>query len=236
MRPALTMAAWEGFDHTIDAESPVLWPAAALELVHNYSLIHDDLPAMDDDELRRGRPTVHVAFDEASAILAGDALLTEAFFLLAQAPLAAEQRIKMVEILSAAAGYRGMVGGQAGDIHPPDAHADTVMRIHDLKTGQLITAAVLLGGLAAEVDGEALEKLKTYGACVGLAFQLADDLLDEEEDAGPDGPPSLVKAMGAKATKAYAFELVDQAAHAVEDLPRPAALLALARFVVTRSY
>ena len=106
VRPALTMAAWEAFDNTIEVHSPVLWPAAALELIHNYSLIHDDLPAMDDDELRRGRPTVHVAFDEASAILAGDALLTEAFYLLAQAPLGAEQRIKMVEILSGAAGYR----------------------------------------------------------------------------------------------------------------------------------
>jgi geranylgeranyl diphosphate synthase type II len=144
--PLLAFAACEAVGGDRAAALPA---GAAVELVHTYSLVHDDLPAMDDDDERRGRPTVHIAFGEATAILAGDALLTEAFTLLARAELSAEVRIALVEQLSVAAGYRGMVGGQAGDmgLGGPVRDLETLMRVHRHKTGDLIRAAVVMGGL-----------------------------------------------------------------------------------------
>lgn len=238
VRPAVVLAAYEAVaddPHDLEAALPA---ALALELIHTYSLVHDDLPAMDDDDERRGQPTVHVRFGEAAAILVGDALLTEAFAVLAEAPLAAERRIAMVHQLAEAAGRRGMVGGQAADVGlagPIDDLA-SLERLHGGKTGALLTASAVLGGLSAGADPDALDALRRYGRAVGLAFQLADDLLDADEDQGDQGPPSYVKLMGAEATRARAQQLADTALQAVSGLPRPERLVDLARFIIHRDH
>jgi geranylgeranyl diphosphate synthase type II len=234
IRPLLCFAACEALGGDRSAAMPA---AAAIEYIHTYSLVHDDLPAMDDDDERRGRPTVHKAFDEASAILAGDALLTEAFSLLAEADLPAELRITLVSDLSDAAGYRGMVGGQAGDIGMggPIDDVQSLMRVHQLKTGALIRCAVVMGGRIGGADEELVSRLAEYGMSVGLAFQLADDVLDKDEDAGEDGPPSYVKLLGVEETQRRAVALAERADQLVSSLPHPAALRALARFAVERT-
>jgi geranylgeranyl pyrophosphate synthase len=183
IRPLLSYAAGEAL-----GVDPVLLdrPACAVELIHAYSLIHDDLPAMDDDDLRRGRPTCHRAFDEATAILAGDALQTLAFQALAEAPgLDAARRIAMVASLARASGSRGMVGGQALDLAAEGNVQDVTMleHIHIHKTGALIRAAVQMGILAHDApDRDHVERLDRYAKCVGLAFQIQDDVLDVEGD------------------------------------------------------
>jgi geranylgeranyl pyrophosphate synthase len=234
VRPLLTLATAEAMGVAREKALPA---AAAVELIHTYSLVHDDLPAMDDDAERRGRPTVHIAFDEATAILSGDALLTEAFTLLARAPLPAQTRIDLVDELSHAAGYRGMVGGQAGDMGLGGAvdDLDTLLRVHRMKTGALIRCAVRMGAHVADADPATLEALTTYGEAVGLAFQLADDVLDEEQDAGPDGPPSYVRLLGVEETTRRAHALAAKAEAAIDGLQAPDALRALARFTVERS-
>jgi farnesyl diphosphate synthase len=181
-RPLLVYATGNAFgcdDGSLDA------PAAAVELIHAYSLVHDDLPSMDDDCLRRGKPTVHVAFDEATAILAGDALQSLAFEQLASAPASAEVCVAMLKELAVAAGARGMCGGQALDI---DATAktlaiDALQQLHSLKTGALLRAAVRMGALAAGVDAASSARLDTFAEALGLAFQIRDDLLDVEGDS-----------------------------------------------------
>jgi geranylgeranyl diphosphate synthase type II len=160
-----------------------LEPGCALELIHTYSLIHDDLPALDDDRLRRGRPTVHVAYDEALAILAGDALLTEGFAVLARFPEgegAAPVRAEACRVVAAAAGSLGMVGGQVEDLEATGATADAARleRIHRAKTGALLAVAVELGALVAGVDGERRRAFAEFGRGIGLLFQIADDILD----------------------------------------------------------
>jgi farnesyl diphosphate synthase len=189
-------------------------PAAAVELIHAYSLVHDDLPAMDDDDLRRGRPTVHVAFDQATAILAGDALQTQAFAVLAEAPVAAELRVAWLRTLSGAAGAAGMCGGQALDVGAT-GRAQTLAdleRMHALKTGALIRASVRMGALGGTVDEGTLQVLDTFASALGLAFQVRDDILDVESSsqqlgktAGKDAAqskstyPALLGMAGAKA-------------------------------------
>jgi len=169
-------------------------PACALELVHAYSLVHDDLPAMDDDDLRRGRPTVHKAFDEAIAILAGDALHTLAFELLADDPalaIAPADRLKMLAILAQAGGSQGMAGGQAIDLAAVGRHL-TLAQLEDMharKTGALIRAAVVLGALAASPGPSLLPHLDEYARHLGLAFQIVDDILDIEGDTDTLGKP-----------------------------------------------
>jgi farnesyl diphosphate synthase len=160
-------------------------PAAAVELIHAYSLVHDDLPAMDDDALRRGKPTVHVAFDEATAILAGDALQSLAFELLVQAPAAPAIRLAMLHELTVAAGVRGMCGGQALDIDATGRKIglDDLQRLHALKTGALLRASVRIGAIAAGVDAVAMAQLDAFADALGLAFQIRDDLLDIEGDS-----------------------------------------------------
>jgi farnesyl diphosphate synthase len=183
IRPLLSYAAGEAL-----GVDPALLdrPACAVELIHAYSLIHDDLPAMDDDDLRRGRPTCHRAFDEATAILAGDALQTLAFQALAEAPgLDAARRIAMVASLARASGSRGMVGGQALDLAAEGNVQDVAMleHIHIHKTGALIRAAVQMGILAQDApDPDHVARLDRYAKCVGLAFQIQDDVLDVEGD------------------------------------------------------
>lgn len=161
-------------------------PACAVEMMHAYSLIHDDLPAMDDDALRRGRATCHLAFDEATAILAGDALQARAIEILASNhwnPCPAERQVQMIAALTAAVGAAGMVGGQSLDMQAGAINRRALVKIHRLKTGALIAAAAVLGGLtAAHTTPQQLQSLRQYAAVVGLAFQITDDILDMNED------------------------------------------------------
>ncbi|MBI4005287.1 MAG: (2E,6E)-farnesyl diphosphate synthase [Gammaproteobacteria bacterium] len=192
IRPVLVYATGETFGVDLGTLNG---PACAVEMIHAYSLIHDDLPAMDNDDLRRGRPTCHKAFDEATAILAGDALQALAFHVLAHAPeikVSAKQRLVMIDILAQASGSRGMAGGQAIDLAAVGQQLNIAelenMHIH--KTGALIRASVELGALSAnDVDPEAFEKVSHYAKCIGLAFQIQDDILDVESDTETLGKP-----------------------------------------------
>ncbi len=177
-------------------------PAAAIELVHAYSLIHDDLPAMDDDELRRGRPTVHIAFDEATAILAGDALQALAFEVLIGADAEPAQRIALIATLASASGTAGMCGGQALDLAATGRHQTLteLERMHALKTGALFRACVRMGALCAGADAALLQRLDTYAEDFGLAFQIRDDLLDVEGSSTQLGKTAGKDAAQAKST------------------------------------
>jgi geranylgeranyl pyrophosphate synthase len=226
-------------------------PACAVELIHVYSLIHDDLPAMDDDDLRRGKPTCHKAFDEAMAILAGDAMQALAFQILATDPAMIPdpaRRLRMIEILSRAAGSRGMAGGQAIDLGAVGQVLDIAqledMHVH--KTGALIRASVLMGALSADTPDEGrLEQLDRFGKYIGLAFQIRDDILDVEGDTetlgkarGADAAlnkPTYPALIGLDASREEARQLVDQALTALGDLGREADLLRwIARYIVER--
>jgi geranylgeranyl pyrophosphate synthase len=233
------------------AASSLDGPACAVELVHVYSLIHDDLPAMDDDDLRRGKPTCHKAFDEAIAILAGDAMQALAFQILATDPqMIADpaRRLRMIELLARAAGSRGMAGGQAIDLGAVGRVLDIAqledMHVH--KTGALIRASVLMGALSADaVDETRLEQLDRFAKCVGLAFQIRDDILDVEGDTetlgktqGADqalNKPTYPALIGLDASREEARHLVDQALAAVEGFGAEADLLRwIARYIVER--
>jgi farnesyl diphosphate synthase len=226
-------------------------PAAAVELIHSYSLVHDDLPAMDDDDLRRGRPTTHRAFDEATAILAGDALQVLAFAILAQSHgdgAAPGARLEMIKILAAASGTSGMAGGQALDLDAVGRQLtlDDLETMHRLKTGALIRASVLMAAACApELPADARAALDGYAQDIGLAFQIQDDILDVEgttqvlgkrtgADAARDKPtyPSL---LGIDAAKQRARALQVRACARLRTLgPRGAILAALADYVVDR--
>ena len=246
MRPLLVYAAGTALgagEALLDA------PAAAVELIHAYSLVHDDLPAMDDDALRRGQPTVHVAFDEATAILAGDALQTLAFSALARAEAPAQLRIDWVDALATASGASGMCGGQALDI---DATGHTqalaqLQRMHSLKTGALVRAAVRMGALAADADADTLARLDTFAAAFGLAFQVRDDLLDIEassEQLGKTAGKDVAQAkstypalLGMDGARARLGELATSMRDALAPFgARAAALAALGELAVRRSH
>ncbi len=237
VRPALTFAAYQAVLGPDADLGPALPAAGAVELVHTYSLIHDDLPAMDDDDERRGRPTVHVAYGEACAILVGDALLTHAFAVLAAAPLPAEARVALVADLAEAAGYRGMIGGQASDVGlgGPVTDADTLLRLHAGKTGALLRASATMGGRCAGASAAQIQALATIGEALGLAFQVADDVLDADQDAHDDGPPSFVKLLGVDATRRLAAEQAARATTAARALPHPDRIEQLARWFVERT-
>ena len=226
-------------------------PAAAVELIHVYSLVHDDLPAMDDDDLRRGRPTCHRAYDEATAILVGDALQALAFAVLANEPMAGttpEIRLGMIRVLARATGTGGMAGGQAVDLAAVGQclSVEAIENMHRRKTGALIQGSVLLGALAAGVqEGPELEALGRFGAEIGLAFQIQDDILDVEGDpallgksTGADaahGKPTYPSTAGLAASRARAAQLRDAAIAALAPLgERARALAQLAHFVVER--
>ncbi|MBW3550209.1 MAG: polyprenyl synthetase family protein [Proteobacteria bacterium] len=201
MRPLLVYAAgalFEADEDTLDA------PAVAVELIHAYSLVHDDLPAMDDDPLRRGRPTVHVAYDEATAILAGDALQSLAFSALARSQAAPAIAVELIDTLAGAAGAAGMCGGQALDIEATGTHAALTVaeleRLHALKTGALIRAAVRMGALCGGAATAQLAQLDRYAEALGLAFQVRDDILDVEGDSATLGKTAGKDAAQDKAT------------------------------------
>jgi geranylgeranyl diphosphate synthase type II len=242
LRPVLCIAACEACGGTAEQAMPA---ACALELLHTYTLIHDDLPAMDDDTLRRGRPTCHITFDEATAVLAGDALLTLAFEVLANIP---DIGSALALELARAAGSRGVIGGQAEDIDAegkvPDA--GLLEYIHRNKTAALIRAACVMGGICAGADFQTREKLALYGEKAGLAFQLADDLLDENaavEDLGKDigsdkarGKMTWPSVHGAEKTAADARKLIMQAGEAVSFAGERAGLLMqIAEFMICRN-
>src|SRR5690606_36458202 len=227
--------------------------ACAVELIHAYSLVHDDLPAMDDDDLRRGQPTTHKAFDEACAILAGDGLQALAFEVLAdegQGTLAPALRLEMVRILARAAGPAGMVGGQAIDLGSVGQRLDrsALEHMHRHKTGALIEASVQLGALASGRADEAERRaLQQYARAVGLAFQVQDDILDIESDTATLGKtqgkdqahdkPTYPALLGLAEAKAYAAELRDQALHALRPFGEQAEpLRELARYIVARRH
>ena len=177
-------------------------PATAVELVHAYSLVHDDLPAMDDDAVRRGRPTVHVAFDEATAILTGDALQSLAFEVLAEAPVASELRVAWLRSLSVATGAAGMCGGQALDVDATGTSQNLVdlERMHRLKTGALIRASVRMGAMGGSIDEGTLQLLDRFADALGLAFQVRDDILDVESTSGQLGKTAGKDAAQDKST------------------------------------
>jgi farnesyl diphosphate synthase len=249
VRPLLTFAAGE-----LARARPerLEMAAAAVELIHAYSLVHDDLPCMDDDMLRRGKPTVHVEYDEATALLAGDALQSLAFQLLAECPLADDARVQleMVKLLAVAAGSRGMAGGQQIDLEavgqPLTVPELEAMHIH--KTGALIRAAVLLGAACGgALDAGLRARLDQYAKSVGLAFQVVDDVLDHEastatlgKTAGKDlrqGKPTYVSAMGVARARELAQELRHNAHQALEPLGAGARRLReLADFIVFRKF
>jgi len=190
LRPVLAMASYEACG---GKGSDILLGASALEVIHTYSLIHDDLPSMDDDDLRRGRPTNHKVYGEAIAILAGDGLLTEAFLMLLanEGPVKRDNILDALKELAIAAGPAGMVGGQVMDILSENAEPDAEMLdyIHKHKTGALIRASVRMGAIFAGAEGERLNSLTRYGECLGLAFQIVDDILDVKGDEKELGKP-----------------------------------------------
>ena len=248
VRPLLAFAAGEVAGAAIER---VRHAAAAVELIHAYSLVHDDMPAMDDDALRRGKPTVHVEFDEATALLVGDALQSLAFDILAAQPLAddAAAQLKMVQLLAQAAGSRGMAGGQAIDLasvgKPLDLAELEFMHIH--KTGALIRASVLLGAQCGALPDATAAALDRYAKCIGLAFQVVDDVLDAEtptatlgKTAGKDAAnnkPTYVSLLGVTRARELALELRADARTALAPLgARAERLRQLADFVVERTF
>lgn len=245
IRPLLVYAAGQLGDQT---SSEALDAAAvAIESIHAYSLVHDDLPCMDDDDLRRGRPTVHKAFDEATALLVGDALQTRAFEVLANAIAPAEMRLKMIAALAAASGSRGMAGGQAIDLESVGKKLDLagLQQMHAMKTGALLSCAVELGGIAANLNAAQLAQLQSYAKSLGLAFQIVDDVLDATADsqtlgktAGKDAAankPTYVTLMGLDYAQKQAKELQETAIACLDGFGSKAqALKDLALLVVNR--
>ena len=258
LRPILVLAAAEAAGGQMDQ---ALGAAAAIELIHTYSLIHDDLPAMDDDDFRRGRPTCHKVYGEAMAILAGDALLTQAFILLSRPPsedqgeplgaaymqTTAEARLRVIQEIAQAAGSKGMVGGQVVDILHEDREVDlpTLQYLHAHKTGALIRACLRVGGVLASAGPEQLEALTRYGERIGLAFQIVDDILDLEgslEALGKQAGSDLRKKkatfpalLGIEESRRWAHRLVSEAKQSLVIFgDRGAVLGAIADFVVMR--
>ena len=219
--------------------------AVAIELVHTYSLIHDDLPALDDDDLRRGRPTVHKAFDEATAVLAGDALLTDAFFVLAGAP---KRAMDQVRELALAAGSAAMVGGQCDDLRGEGQPIDlqTLRRIHARKTGRLFAAAGALAAFAVDADATCVTQARAFGAALGFAFQVQDDVLDvtgNEEKGGKargrdlkNDKATYVRLLGLDGARSLARSAGTEAVGLAEALSDDPRLAALARFSVERDH
>lgn len=246
LRPFLVIASSELFDVP---KAQALRVAAAIECVHCYSLIHDDLPAMDDDELRRGIPTTHREYDEATAILAGDALLTLAFEILSDpiTHLDADVRVELISLLAKSSGHQGMVGGQMIDLSAEEHELgeSDIYRLQRMKTGALISFSAEAGCVLAGVSKKARQSLHGYAHDLGLAFQIADDLLDiegAEEEVGKAvgkdeaaGKATIVSLMGLEQARSQAQLLADQAIEHLKDFDDKADLLrALAHFAVNR--
>lgn len=248
LRPLLALAACEA---ARGDPAVAMRAACAVELIHAYSLVHDDMPCMDNDVLRRGKPTVHVKFGEAQALLAGDALQALAFEMLVpdDGSVPAALSARLCRQLAVAAGACGMAGGQAVDLASVGVSLDRkdLEGMHRLKTGALLQASVMMGASTATVDAAVLQQLSAYGACIGLAFQVVDDILDVTTDsatlgktAGKDAAadkPTFVSLMGLEAAQAYADEVLEQAHQALSAtaLPHTDTLHALADWVGRRA-
>ena len=223
-------------------------PAAAIEMIHAYSLVHDDLPAMDDDDLRRGHPTCHKAFDEASAILAGDALQTLAFQVLAQASVDSETRLQWIQLLAESSGSSGMVGGQMIDLEAEhQLSAEALRTMHQKKTGALIRASILMGASPAQPDSTTRERLTQFSQAIGLAFQVQDDILDIEGSSQVMGKPqgsdqqqgksTFVTLFGIEGAKRELRQLYQQALDALVPFGQRAdPLLEIANFIIQRNH
>ena len=250
MRPMLTYCTGKALGIPLSALDG---PACAVEFIHVYSLIHDDLPAMDDDDLRRGKPTCHVAYDEATAILAGDALQALAFEVLAKdptIPATAEGRLKMIMALTKASGSQGMVGGQAIDLQSVGTQLNLpeLENMHIHKTGALIRASVNLATLTkADVEEEVATKLDQYAKCIGLSFQVKDDILDEESDTATLGKtqgkdkdnnkPTYPALLGLAGAKKKAQELHEKAIESLSGFGEEADLLRdLSLYIIQRTH
>ena len=245
IRPLLVYAAGALGD---DANQSALDAAAvAIECIHAYSLVHDDLPCMDDDDLRRGRPTVHKAYDEATALLVGDALQTRAFEVLATAQCDADTRLAMISALASASGSRGMAGGQAIDLDSVGKKLDLagLKQMHAMKTGALLSCSVQMGGIVAKLISTQMQHLQNYAQALGLAFQIVDDVLDATSDsqtlgktAGKDAAndkPTYVTLMGLDYAQKAAKDLQETAIASLESFgPKAQALKDLALLVVNR--
>jgi geranylgeranyl diphosphate synthase type II len=248
LRPILCIAAAEAVGGTQEQAMPA---ACAMELIHTYSLIHDDLPGMDDDELRRGVPTNHKVFGQGAAVLAGDGLLTEAFSLLAaeglSMPESATAFIRTMAIIAEAAGYLGMVGGQMADLDAEgkDVSLETLSFIHTHKTADLIAASVKAGAVLASADERAFEALSDYGMSIGLAFQIRDDLLDVEGDSksmgkttGSDkkrGKATYPALLGRERSREIQRELVEKALESIAAFDhRAEPLRGIAAYIIER--
>ena len=247
IRPIVAIAAAEACGANVEN---LLVPIAALELIHTYSLVHDDLPALDNDDLRRGRKTTHVVFGEAMGILTGDALLTEAFAWLARpvTGVDAAHQLRAVREVAIAVDSKGMIGGQVADIITAgtnETSAELLDFIHRNKTGKLLTASVVLGGLLANAPDDKIDALRRYGDAVGLAFQIVDDLLDQEEDAatlgktaGKDlaqGKLTYPALFGTEAARARVETLLKEALTNADIIAGPVNYLAgIARFICER--
>jgi geranylgeranyl diphosphate synthase, type II len=248
VRPVLLLAVLEAYGqpilHGLDA-------ACAIEMVHTYSLVHDDLPAMDDDDLRRGQPTNHKVFGEATAILAGDALLTQSFALIANAdaPLSAKTKVSIIAALSKAAGASGMVGGQLADMFAEGKQltVEQLANVHKRKTGELLAFSIEAGALIAGVSNEERSKLNEFGQEIGLLFQIKDDILDVEGDAIAIGKPVGSDAVNNKSTypgllglegaKTMLHTHYDRALQVLDELHLRGTLLEdLANYIVTRDH
>jgi geranylgeranyl diphosphate synthase type II len=223
--------------------------ACAIEMVHTYSLIHDDLPAMDDDDLRRGQPSCHAAFGESTAILAGDALLTQAFQVLAADVRPADAAAGCTLALAQAAGYRNMVGGQADDLscEAEQGTLEFLESIHRRKTGAMIVASLEMGAIVADADDDQMDRLKAYGSKIGLAFQIVDDLLDWSGDeaalgkrTGKDvdrGKLTFPGFLGEEASRKRATDLIESACEATQSFGEAGEPLnALARYILERNH
>ena len=247
LRPMLLIAA----GHLSGADPKVLYPLGmAIEMIHAYSLIHDDLPAMDDDSLRRGKPTCHIQFDEATAILAGDALLTESFVILSHLEgISDSAKIKLIQLFSHSAGASGMVGGQMMDLEGEERKitSDELVAIHRLKTGKLIKASILAGAIAGNANEKTLMHLTEFADNIGLAFQVKDDILDvtgTSEELGKTAGKDLeqekstyVTLLGLEKATTILDELIDKAFDSLNALgEKNAPLLNLTAYVVKRNY
>ena len=248
IRPILSVAATEAVGGT---ESNVILIACAIEMIHTYSLIHDDLPAMDNDDLRRGMPTSHIQFDEATAILAGDALLTLAFEMLSSPDILkdnpAASCLEIIRILTKAAGCQGMIEGQMGDIlsEGKELSLPELESIHLLKTGALIEASVCAGAIIGKGNEKKIDMLRTYGKHIGLAFQVMDDILNVKGDpslmgkaVGSDakrGKNTYPAVIGLKRSEKYASQLVQTGLHALHSFDNKAdPLRAIGKYIIER--
>lgn len=234
IRPLFLFAALEALGQEVSDDAYTA--GAAIELIHTYSLVHDDLPCMDNDDLRRGKPTVHKQYNEGIAVLVGDALLTKAFEILSEV---SDQHVAaLVRLLGKSAGSVGMIGGQSLDIGF-EGTVDSLERLtvlHKRKTGALIAVALEMAGVLGNASTEQATALLEFGKHIGLAFQLADDVLDAEEDAEEDGPPSFVKLLGETETHLAAQQSMSDALAQLTHLNNPQALQALAEFTVFRKH